>query len=186
LLERLERSIAQRRALRIDYTNPDGRQTSFVFHPYRICLRIGVLYLAGRQGGVDGPVRLLRLVRIRRCLSLGEAFQPPSFDPTALYRYCFGQWSKQEGQQPENVTLWIRAPWLKGHLEAGRFDPPAKFVSQDGKWLFKWRVVQHPDFINWVMSLLPDALPLEPKSLKEEVHRRMQEGTRFFSSSRQE
>ncbi len=176
ILERLERAIASRRAVRIDYANSDGRQSSFIFHPYRICLRIGALYVAGKQANEnqEEKVRVLRLIRIKRCLSLGTEFAPPAFDPAALYRFSFGQWPRQEGQQPENVTLWLRAPWLKGHLEAGRFDPPAKFVHQDGKWLFKWRVVQHPDFINWVLSLLPDAIPLEPKTLRSEVARRIQ------------
>jgi predicted DNA-binding transcriptional regulator YafY len=163
--------------VRIDYANPDGRHNSFVFHPYRICLRIGVLYVAGRQGGHDGQVRLLRIVRIRRCLSLGESFAPPAFDPAALYRFCFGQWSRQEGQEPENVTLWLRSPWLKGHLEAGRFDPPAKITHQEGKTLFKLRVLIHPDFTNWVMSLVPDAIPLEPKRLRDEVQRRLAQGS---------
>lgn len=183
LLERLERAIATRRSVRIEYTNPDGRQTSFLFHPYRICLRVGVLYLAGRQGQEQGPIRLLRLVRIRRCLSSGESFAPSSFDPGALYRFCFGQWSRQEQQQPENVILWLRAPWLKGHLEAGRFDPPARIVQQEGKWFFKLRVLLHPDFINWVMSLVPDAIPLEPSGLREEVARRLREGGENISLS---
>jgi predicted DNA-binding transcriptional regulator YafY len=176
LLERIERAIALRRGMRIDYTNPDGKQNTFVFHPYRICLRIGVLYVAGRQGGKEGQIRLLRLTRIRRCLSLGEGFAPPEFDPAALYRYCFGQWSRQDRQEPENVTLWLRSPWLRGHLEATRFDPPAKLTQQDGKWLFKVRVLIHPDFVNWVMSLVPDAIPMEPAKLRDEVKTRLSQG----------
>jgi predicted DNA-binding transcriptional regulator YafY len=175
LLDRLERAITQRRTLRIDYANPDGRHTTFIFQPYRICLRIGVLYLAGRQGGDMGPVRLLRLVRIRRCLSLGESFTPPAFDPASLYKFCFGQWSRQENQKAEDVTLWIRAPWLKGHLETARFDPPARISQQEGRVLFKIKVVLHPDFINWVMSLMPDAVPIEPGPLRDEVARRLEE-----------
>lgn len=176
LLDRLEKAIALHRGVRIDYANPDGRSSSFVLHPYRICLRIGALYVAGRQGGKEGQIRILRLSRIRRCLSLGETFIPTAFDPSALYRYCFGQWSRQERQEPENVTLWLRSAWLRGYLESTRFDPPAKITQQEGRLLFKVRILIHPDFVNWVMSLAPDALPLEPAHLREEVRKRLTQG----------
>jgi len=176
LLERLEKAIAQRRVIRLDYANPDGRKSTFDFQPFRICLRIGVLYLAGRQGRSPGPTRLLRIVRIRRCASLGETFAPPDFNPQDLYRHCFGQWSRQEGQKPEQVTLQLNEPWLRGYFEALRFDPPIRIWNQDDRCLARLQVVLHPDFINWILSMVPDAMVVEPAPLREEVQRRLKKG----------
>jgi len=176
LLERLEKAIAIKRTVKLDYLDANGVASTRLFNPWRIYLRVGVLYLVGNEPTKPDIIIPLRVQRIKRCISQSDSFIPPPFDALSLYRYSFGQWIRRSGQNPENVVLEIREEWLKGHLQATRFEPVGKISMQDGKTVFKLKVILHPDFENWVMSLIPAAIPLEPAHLVKAIATRLNQG----------
>ncbi len=77
LLGRIERAIAERRALRIrHFTANRGEEKERVVHPYTLAWRLGHWYLFGHDE-TRGKALPFRLDRIREC-TVGDArFEPP-------------------------------------------------------------------------------------------------------------
>jgi hypothetical protein len=46
-------------------------------------------------------------------------------------------------------------------------------VKRPRETCFELKVVIKPDFVNWVLSLAPDLVPLKPESLRKEVTDRL-------------
>lgn len=174
ILKILEEAIQKRMAVRIRYSGYSRQKEDVEFFPYCLALRVGSLYLIGLQEKNEGEFRSLLVRRIQRCLAGRRSFERQGFDPAEFYRYCFGPWARQKGEKPETVRLRIRAPWLKKFLSESHFNPPGKWVERGADPCFELQVMVKPDFVNWVLSLAPDLLPLEPPSLKRMVEERLE------------
>ena len=103
-----------------------------------------------------------------------ETFTPDTFDPAEYYKYCFGQWARQANENPETVLLALRAPWIEKYLSESHFNPPGKIIRKGKDAWFELKIVIKPDFVNWVMSLTPNLIPVKPESLHKEVLDRLQ------------
>jgi hypothetical protein len=191
ILKILESAVAERMAIKVSYSGyaksaasraeapPRTGETSrpeaeeFLFFPYILALRVGTLYLIGRQGENKGPFKSLLVRRIRRCIATRDTFKPDAFRAEDYYRYTFGQWHRQLHEEPETVVLLLKAPWLEKYLGESRFNPPGRLLRKGGETHFELKVVIKPDFVNWVMSLVPDLLPLKPEGLRDQVAERL-------------
>ncbi len=171
ILNLLEGAIARQEKIRLWYAA--SRERELEFFPYRLCLRVGVLYLVGREGRNEGPFKSLQVRRIRRCQSLREAFLPDSFDPEAFYRHCFGAFAREGDEAPERIVLWLREPWVERLLRGAHFNPEGTFTRRDGKPCFEIDMMVKPDLENWILSLAPAALPLEPAALRDRLATRL-------------
>ena len=134
------------------------------------------MYLIGRQGQNRGPFKSLSVKRIKRGIATQERFARDAFDPAEYYKYTFGQWARQLDETPENVVLSLRAPWLEKYLSESHFNPPGRLIKKGKEAVFEIKMVIKPDFVNWVLSLAPDLLPLKPESLREQVEDRLKRG----------
>ena len=78
VLGRLQRAIAERRVVRLDYhsasSDSDGERQ---VHPFTLAQRLGHWYLYGHDARRDRPLAF-RLDRIRECAVGDERFEPPS------------------------------------------------------------------------------------------------------------
>lgn len=175
LLRQLEGAVVSRNRLRLEYAPLKEGVESFEFLPYLLALRVGTLYLIGRRGENTGEFKSLSVRRIRRCQVLAERFERALFDPEDYYRHCFGQFPRRQGERPESVRLKVLAPWLEKLLAEAHFDPPGALVRREGAVFFEIQMVIKPDFINWVLSLLPELVPVRPVSLVAEVRRRVEQ-----------
>jgi predicted DNA-binding transcriptional regulator YafY len=171
ILNLLEGAILRQEKVRLHYAA--ARERELTFFPYRLCLRVGVLYLVGREEKNQGPFKSLQVRRIRRCQSLRETFIPDTFDPEAYYRHCFGAFAQEGKESPEKIVLWIREPWAEQLLRGANFNPPAVFTRREGKACFEAFLLMKPDLENWILSLAPAALPLEPESLRDRIATRL-------------
>ena len=179
ILKILETAVAARTAIKVAYSGyaqassqrPETEE--FLFFPYILCLRVGTLYLVGRQGENRGPFKSLSVRRIKRCIATRDDFRPDAFNPSDYYKYTFGQWHRQLNEDPETVLLSLRAPWLEKYLSESRFNPPGRILRKGGEVLYELKVVVKPDFVNWVLSLAPDLLPVKPDSLRAQVADRL-------------
>lgn len=176
ILKLLEAAIASRTAVRLTYSGYSPETGEFLFFPYTLSLRVGTLYLIGRQGGNLGPFKSLSVKRIKRSIATREAFTRDAFDPAEYYKYCFGQWARQLDENPETIVLGLRAPWLEKYLSESHFNPPGKIVRKGKECLFELKLVIKPDFVNWILSLAPDLVPIKPDSLRKEVAARLKRG----------
>jgi predicted DNA-binding transcriptional regulator YafY len=172
ILKIIEAAIVARTALRISYAGL-SRGGEFLFFPYILSLRVGTLYLIGREAENRGPFKSLSVKRIKRCLATPDTFKPDAFNAAEFYKYTFGQWTRQPDEAPETVQLALRAPWLEKFLAESHFNPPGKILRKGDETIFELKMAIKPDFINWIMSLLPDLLPLSPSSLSKEVTGRL-------------
>ena len=182
ILKILEASIAARTAVKISYSGSHSEPGEFLFFPYALCLRVGTLYLIGRQGQNTGAFKSLSVKRIRRGIATREAFTRDAFDPSEYYKYTFGQWARQLDEVPETVLLSLRAPWLEKFLSESHFNPPGRILKKGKEVHFEVKIVVKTDFVNWVLSLAPDMIPLKPESLRREVEERLRRGLDAFSA----
>jgi predicted DNA-binding transcriptional regulator YafY len=173
ILKILEASITARTAIKLTYSGYASEAGEFLFFPYALCLRVGTLYLIGRQGGNRGPFKSLSVKRIKRGIATQERFTRDTFVPAEYYKYTFGQWARQLDESPETVLLALRAPWLEKYLSESHFHPPGKILKTAKDTVFEVKIVVKPDFVNWVLSLAPDLIPLKPDSLRQEVAKRL-------------
>ncbi len=176
LLKQLEAAIASRQAVKLSYSGYSRENSEYLFYPYALSLRVGTLYLLGRQDKNSGSFKSLSVKRIRRCIATREIFARDAFDPAEYYKFCFGQWARQLDEQPETVTLALRAPWLAKFLSESHFHPPGKLIRKGDETIFEVKIVVKPDFVNWILSLTPDLVPLKPESLRREVADRLGRG----------
>jgi proteasome accessory factor C len=78
VLGRLQRAIADRRAVRLAYHSASREaDTDRVVHPYTLAQRFGHWYLYGHDTARGRPLAF-RLDRIRECAPLADRFEPPS------------------------------------------------------------------------------------------------------------
>ncbi|HYD42170.1 MAG TPA: WYL domain-containing protein [Anaeromyxobacter sp.] len=77
VLGRLQRAIAEHRAVRLAYHSASrDAETDRVVHPYTLAQRFGHWYLYGHDRQRERPLAF-RVDRIRECQPLAERFEPP-------------------------------------------------------------------------------------------------------------
>lgn len=182
-LKRLESAIAACQAVRLNYSGRASDREGVLFYPYVLSLRVGTLYVIGREEGNRGPFKSLAVRRIARCQATQETFARSAFDPADFYKYTFGQWARQPDEKPETVLLEVRAKWLRKYLAESHFNPPGRFLGAD-EGRFEVKLVVKPDFVNWVLSLAPDLLPLKPESLRKEVAERIRKAAEALETEK--
>ncbi len=186
ILRLLEEAILTQRQIRLTYTglgNKAGSKSAsdeFRFFPYTLSLRVGTLYLIGRQSSNSGAFKSLSVKRIKRCIASPENFKRESFDAADYYKFCFGQWARQKDEIPETVLFEVKAKWLEKYLSESHFNPPGKWVEKGKDTFYELKLVIKPDFVNWVLSLMPDLVPVKPESLREEVTERLRRSLSQF------
>jgi proteasome accessory factor C len=78
VLGRLQRAIAERRAVRLDYHSASsGTEGERLVHPFTLAQRLGHWYLYGHDAARDRPLAF-RLDRIRECTVTEQRFEPPT------------------------------------------------------------------------------------------------------------
>jgi proteasome accessory factor C len=107
VLGRLQRAIADRRAVRLDYHSASREADSErVVHPYTLAQRFGHWYLYGHDTARGKPLAF-RLDRVRECAALPERFEPPTEAELGRSRL----FSEQSGDKVRLRLGPSAAPW---------------------------------------------------------------------------
>jgi proteasome accessory factor C len=107
VLGRLQRAIADRRAVRLAYHSASrSADTDRIVHPYTLAQRFGHWYLYGLDPA-RGRALAFRLDRVRECAVLDEGFDPPGEADLARARL----FSEAEGEPPRVRVGPTAAPW---------------------------------------------------------------------------
>jgi proteasome accessory factor C len=107
VLGRLQRAIAERRAVRIAHHSATRAvETDRVVHPYTLAQRFGHWYLYGLDPA-RGRALAFRLDRVRECALLDQRFDPPGEADLARARL----FSEAEGEPPRVRVGPTAAPW---------------------------------------------------------------------------
>jgi hypothetical protein len=70
----------------------------------------------------------------------------------------------------------VRAAWLEKFLSESHFNPSGRILKKGKDVQFEVKMVIKTDFVNWVLSLAPDLIPVKPESLRREVADRLKRG----------
>ncbi len=107
VLGRLQRAIAERRAVRLAYHSASrDADSERVVHPYTLAQRFGHWYLYGHDPA-RGKALAFRLDRIRECALGDERFDPPSDAELARARL----FSEAQGEAPSIRLGPLAAAW---------------------------------------------------------------------------
>jgi len=107
VLGRLQRAIAERRAVRLAYHSASrSADTDRIVHPYTLAQRFGHWYLYGLDPA-RGRALAFRLDRVRECAVLDQRFDPPGEADLARARL----FSEAEGEPPSVRVGPTAAPW---------------------------------------------------------------------------
>jgi proteasome accessory factor C len=107
VLGRLQRAIADRRAVRLAYHSASSdAETERIVHPYTLAQRFGHWYLYGHDSA-RGKALAFRLDRIRECAVLADRFEPPSEAELAKARL----FSESSGESVQIRLGPVAAAW---------------------------------------------------------------------------
>jgi proteasome accessory factor C len=107
VLGRLQRAIAERRAVRLAYHSASrAADTERVVHPYTLAQRFGHWYLYGHDSA-RGKALAFRLDRIRECTATDEHFDPPGEAELARARL----FSESQGEPPRVRVAAAAVAW---------------------------------------------------------------------------
>lgn len=166
IVARLNQALGERRSVDIAYhslKSPD-RQLRRV-DPYALWFKNNTLYLVAfcqRRG----QVRIFVVDRISMIQTTGERFTVPAdFDLDRYLADCFGV---MRGEAC-NVRIRISPAWAR--YVAERSWHPSQHIQQqiDGGIEIAFRVAGLEEIRQWVLSLGPEALVIEPPELKAAV-----------------
>jgi proteasome accessory factor C len=122
VLGRLQRAIAERRAVRLAHHSAHrAAATDRTVHPFTLAQRFGHWYLYGHDPE-RGRALAFRLDRVTECVLLDERFDPPGEAELARARL----FSDAEGEPPRVRVGPLRALWAVGR-------PGVRVVSQTEK-----------------------------------------------------
>ncbi len=107
VLGRLQRAIAERRAVRLAYHSASrAAETDRIVHPYTLAQRFGHWYLYGHDPA-RGKALAFRLDRIRECAPTDQRFDPPGEAELARARL----FSESEGEPPRVRVAAAAVAW---------------------------------------------------------------------------
>ncbi|HEX9050820.1 MAG TPA: WYL domain-containing protein [Anaeromyxobacter sp.] len=107
VLGRLQRAIAERRAVRLAYHSASrAADSERIVHPYTLAQRFGHWYLYGHDPA-RGKALAFRLDRIRECTATDERFDPPGEAELARARL----FSQSEGEPPRVRVAAAAVAW---------------------------------------------------------------------------
>jgi proteasome accessory factor C len=110
VLGRIERAIAERRAVRLAYHSASrAAETERIVHPYTLAQRFGHWYLYGHDS-IRGKALPFRLDRVRECQITDQRFDPPGEADLARARL----FSEAEGEPPRVRVAPESAEWATG------------------------------------------------------------------------
>ncbi len=107
VLGRLQRAIAERRAVRLSYHSASrAADTDRIVHPYTLAQRFGHWYLYGHDPA-RGKALAFRLDRVRECTPTDQRFDPPGDAELARARL----FSESEGEPPRVRVAAAAVAW---------------------------------------------------------------------------
>ncbi|NLB64453.1 MAG: WYL domain-containing protein [Fibrobacter sp.] len=169
-IDKILGAIQHNSVLKITYTEHSQKRklSTFIFHPYRVFLRVGKLYLVGYKEKDNSIINLI-IPRIKKIVFTNESFEETPFNLDSYFKYCFGQWVPRNSQKPEKILLELNEDWVLKLFAESNFYPKAKMKRGQNPPQVELQLYITPDFISWLVGILPAIKVLEPLSLKQQL-----------------
>jgi predicted DNA-binding transcriptional regulator YafY len=180
IFELMTRSCSSKRKVRIQYRSLAEEQViSTVVSPYRVVFLRRSWYVIGRST-LHRAVRTFHIGRIEQVDSLEATFEvPPRF---SVDRYFGDAWSmiREPGQRHEVVVRFQKM--VAHNVGEVRWHKNQKLVwNQDGSLEFHVIVDGLREIMWWILGYGDQAEVLQPKTLRDEVRRRVESMARTYA-----
>jgi len=141
------------------------RPVALVLHGDRLCL------LARKR---DGDIRMFDVEGFHtlRKMRRGREFDPDD-NPAAYFETAFGRYTHFP---VDDVVLRVWGVAARQMRRRNYHHSQGVVRDEDGVLDVRFRVGRCPDFLGWVMSLVPEVEVLEPTDLREEIRDRLLKG----------
>ena len=165
--------IERREVIRVTYQIFDGRVSDYELHPYHLLAYHGNWYLMARNTHKE-HVATFALSRFKHIEGAGKRFaRPANFNPDAYARKAFGIVG---GEKPLKVRLLFK-PKLAVYITERQWHPSQEFhLRRDGRIEMKMETTGRKELVRWVLSWMPDVKVLAPKSLRDRITEKLQDG----------
>ena len=167
--------IERREGIRAEYQTFTGRVSNYDLQPYHLLAYHGNWYLLARNVEKD-KVETFALSRFRRIEAGGGPFtRPPDFNPETYAMQAFGIIG---GEEPIKVRLLFESK-LAVYITERQWHATQEFkVLSDGRVEMRLETTGRKELIRWILSWMPDVKVLAPKSLKDRITEKLQDGLR--------
>jgi proteasome accessory factor B len=171
-LGRIAQALAGRRRIRFRYKPVQGRAGLRRVDPYALLFRRGIWYAVGRDAD-RGDIRSYRLSRIRSEVDdAGEASAPPEGFEASQH---LGAGPLGDDAARATDTARIAFADKVGWLVVATTSGAVLAKSRPNGWIEVDVPTDDPEGLApWVLSFGPDAQALSPRSLRDEVVRRLE------------
>ncbi|AKJ65198.1 helix-turn-helix transcriptional regulator [Kiritimatiella glycovorans] len=162
-------------AVRATYQTFDGRVSEYELHPYHLLAYHGNWYLMS-WNAEKGRVATFALSRFRRIAATGQGYtRAAEFSPETYARQAFGIVG---GEKPIKVRLLFE-PKLAVYITERQWHPTQEFrTRRDGRVEMRLETTGRKELVRWVLSWMPDVKVLAPKSLRDRITEKLQDGLR--------
>ena len=167
--------IERREAIRAEYQTFTGRHGTYDLHPYHLLAYHDNWYVLARNV-VKNQVETFALSRFQRIEPGSGIFtRPAEFNPETYARQAFGIVG---GEEPIKVRLLFE-PKLAVYITERQWHPSQEFRTRpDGCVEMRLETTGRKELIRWVLSWMPDVKVLAPKSLRERIVKKLEDGLR--------
>jgi len=167
--------LERREVFQADYQTFTGKVSGYELHPLHLLAYHGNWYVLAHNPA-KGRVETFALSRFRRIEGSGETFQRPvGFDPRTHAEEAFGITG---GEKPMKVRLLFE-PKLAVYISERQWHPSQALKRcRDGRVELRLETTGRKELVRWVLSWMPDLRVLAPKSLRDRIAIKLEEGLR--------
>ncbi|HDQ71118.1 MAG TPA: WYL domain-containing protein [Chloroflexi bacterium] len=169
VLETLTRAWSLGRKVHLKHQMPDQQVFEYIFAPYFI-----EPYAVGQTAHVigwrdpPGALRTFKIERIKAIRILDETYTiPGDFDPHDLLANAWGIWYTEA--EPVEVALRFH-PRVAHRVRETRWHQSEEIEEQpDGSLVWRAKVAEPQEMLNWIRGWGADATILEPEELRQQM-----------------
>jgi predicted DNA-binding transcriptional regulator YafY len=167
--------IERREVIRADYQTFTGRVSEYDLQPYYLLAYHGNWYVLARNVAKN-QIETFALSRFRRIEVRGGVFTcPHDFNAATYARQAFGITGDEK---PMQVRL-LFAPKLAVYITERQWHPTQEFHARADGWVeMRLETTGRKELTRWVLSRMPDAKVLAPRSLSGRIVEKLQDGLR--------
>ncbi len=174
LLDDLCDAVIHSKTITMKYAHFDGAVETLEIRPYSLSIYDHQIYvIAERDKGEPYPFRFSRIRSISD--QDGESFTYPSkaeYDPRQVFSDSFGIFLDPKNNVAD-VAIKLSSRWRIHAMSHCWHHSQRVEILPTGEVIVKMRVRTCPELTAWVLSFADDAEVVAPKSLQQEVQRRL-------------
>ena len=170
ILDELIDAVLNSRSASITYRHFDGSTEQVTLHPLSLCIYDHQLYLVGEtEDGRRHPYRFSRVVKVHDVKAVEFNYPPKShYDAEQFFGDSFGVFV-DPSLPVEEICLKLNARWIT-FASSHRWHRTQRIEQLDTGEVLVWiRARVCPEVIAWALGFGPEAVVLEPQSLRAKV-----------------